>query len=165
MALSCPCRGILYIQARIHFSLQEAVNHMSSEDSPFKEGTKIYCIFTTLLDQEWHCGKHELPGTQPAKAIQIIRQHGFNVENKTTFCPVCNDRTVHRRLVSLQPVRDSFVRLQIPQELRRRVLSYYKNIEAITLRELVGSLGLPVGNVCSLASFYRVRTPSNERAS
>ena len=112
---------------------------MTSEDSPFKEGTKIYRIFTTLLDQEWHCGKHELPGTQPAKAIQIIRQHGFHVENTTTFCPVCNDKTVHRRLVSLQPVRDSFVRLQIPQALRGRVLSYYKNIEAITLRELVSN--------------------------
>lgn len=44
---------------------------------------------------------------------------------------------MHRRLVSLQPMRDSFVRLQIPQELRKRILSYYKNIEAITLRELV----------------------------
>ena len=44
---------------------------MTSEDSPFKEGTKIYRIFTTLLDQKWHCGKHKLPGTQPAKAIQI----------------------------------------------------------------------------------------------
>jgi len=112
---------------------------MTSEDSPFNEGTKIHRIFTTLLDQEWHCGKHELPGTQPAKAIQIIRQHGFSIENKTMFCLVCNDKTVHRRLVSLQPIRDSFVRLQIPQELRRRILSYYKNIEAITLRELVAN--------------------------
>ena len=49
-----------------------------TEDYPFKEGTKIHRIFTILLDQEWHCGKHELPGTQPAKAIQIIRQHGFD---------------------------------------------------------------------------------------
>jgi hypothetical protein len=107
------------------------------EDNPFNEGTKIHRVFTILLDQGWHCGKHELPGTQPAKAIQIIRQHGFDVENKTLFCQICSDKTVHRRLVSLQPLRGSFIRLKIPQELRRRILSHYKNIEAITLRELL----------------------------
>ena len=110
---------------------------MNSEGLAFKEGTKLRRVFTVLLDQEWHCGKHELPGTQPAKAIQIIRQHGFGIENKTAFCRVCNERTVHRRLVSQQPVRDSFVRLQIPQKLRRRVLAYYRNTEAITLREML----------------------------
>jgi len=110
-----------------------------TEDYPFKEGTKIYRIFTILLDKEWHCGKHELPGTQPAKAIQIIRQHGFDIENKTIFCAVCHDKTMHRRLVSLQPIKDSFIRLQIPQKLRRRILSHYRNIEAITLRELLSA--------------------------
>ena len=47
---------------------------------PFKEGTKLARIFTILADQEWHCGKHDLPGTQPAKAIQIIRQNGYDIE-------------------------------------------------------------------------------------
>jgi hypothetical protein len=110
---------------------------MSTEDYPFKKGTKIHRIFTILLDQKWHCGKHELPGTQPAKAIQVIRQHGFDVDKITLFCQICDDKTVHRRLVSLQPTKASFIRLQIPQELRRRILSHYKNIEAITLRELL----------------------------
>ena len=49
---------------------------------PFKEGTKLAKNFMILSDGKWHCGKHELPGTQPAKAIQIIRQHGFQIENK-----------------------------------------------------------------------------------
>lgn len=55
---------------------------MDAENNPFKEGTKIHRVFVTLQDQKWHCGKHELPGTQPAKAIQIIRHHGFEVEKK-----------------------------------------------------------------------------------
>lgn len=104
---------------------------------PFNEGTKLAQIFTILSDGEWHCGKHELPGTQPAKAIQIIRQHGFQIEKKTLYCPVCKYKTVHRRLVSTEPVAPSFVRLQLPAKLRKRVLKHYKNTEAITLRQML----------------------------
>ena len=102
---------------------------------PFNEGTKLAQIFTILSDSKWHCAKHELPGTQPAKAIQIIRQHGFEIENKTVYCEVCKDKTVHRRLVSTEPVKPSFIRQQFPSELRKRILKYYNNVEAITLRE------------------------------
>jgi hypothetical protein len=104
---------------------------------PFNEGTKLAKVFTTLSDGKWHCGKHELPGTQPAKAIQIIRQHGFTIENQSTYCEVCTDRTVHRRLVSTEPEKASFVRMQLPGDLRKRVLKHYENIEAVTLREMV----------------------------
>lgn len=104
---------------------------------PFNEGTKLAQVFTTLSDGKWHCGKHELPGTQPAKAIQIIRQHGFTIENQSTYCEVCKDRTVHRRLVSTEPEKASFVRMQLPGNLRKKVLKHYENIEAIALREMV----------------------------
>lgn len=103
---------------------------------PFNEGTKLAQIFTTLSDCQWHCGKHELPGTQPAKAIQIIRQHGFRIENKTILCEICKDKTVHRRLFSIEPLRVSFVRLQLSTHLRKRILEHYRNVEAITLREM-----------------------------
>lgn len=108
--------------------------------TPFNEGTKLEKIFTILSDGEWHCGKHELPGTQPAKAIQIIRQHGFNIENKTMYCNVCKDKTVHRRLTSLEPVKDSFVRLKLSNKLRQRILKLYNNTEAITMREMPPNL-------------------------
>lgn len=104
---------------------------------PFKEGTKLEKAFTILSDGGWHCGKHELPGTQPAKAIQIIRQHGFEIENNTIYCDICKDKTVHRKLVSTEPVSPSFVRQQFPSKLRKRILKHYNNIEAITLREMV----------------------------
>jgi hypothetical protein len=106
---------------------------------PFNEGTKLAKVFTVLSDGNWHCGKHELPGTQPAKAIQIIRQHGFSIENQTTYCEVCKDKTVHRRLVSTEPENVSFIRMQLPGNLRKRVLKHYNNIEAITLREMVAN--------------------------
>lgn len=102
---------------------------------PFNEGTKLAKIFTILSDGNWHCGKHELPGTQPAKAIQIIKQHGFEIEKLAIFCETCKDKTVHRRLVSTEPIKDSFVRQQIPAELISRVHKVYDNVEAITMRQ------------------------------
>ncbi len=106
---------------------------------PFKEGTKLAKNFMILSDGKWHCGKHELPGTQPAKAIQIIRQHGFQIENKTQYCSVCQDKTVHRRLVSMEPIKPSYVRLQLPVRLRKRALERYKNTEAVSLRQMLPS--------------------------
>lgn len=99
------------------------------------QGTQLYKIFQILSDLEWHCAKHELPGTQPAKPIQILRQHGYLIENKTKLCISCNSRTVHRRLISLDIETPSIVRQQIPSWVRQRVLEIYKNTEAITLRE------------------------------
>jgi hypothetical protein len=52
---------------------------------PFSEGTKLAQIFTILSDGKWHCGKHELPGTQPAKAIQIIRKGDLIMECTITI--------------------------------------------------------------------------------
>ncbi len=106
---------------------------------PFNEGTNLAVIFTTLSDCRWHCGKHELPGTQPAKAIQVIRQHGFDIENQTIFCRICAAKTVHRRLISVEPSEPSFVRQQLPPSLRKRVLNYYGRREAITQREMVSN--------------------------
>lgn len=103
------------------------------EKIPFKEGTKIYQTFIILSDLKWHCARHELPGTQPAKAIQIIRQNGFRIENKTFYCERCNEKTVHRKMLSLMGER-VFTRSKLPGKLKKRIKDYYKNIEAITLR-------------------------------
>ena len=113
---------------------------MSQNELPFNEGTKIYQIFMILSDQEWHCGKHDLPGTQPAKAIQIINQHGYLVEKSTRYCQVCNDKTVHRRLVSKEPKKPSINRILISNNLRKRVLSLYNNTESVTLRQMTAEL-------------------------
>ncbi len=106
---------------------------LNKEKIPFKEGTKIYQTFVILSDSKWHCARHELPGTQPAKAIQIIRQNGFKIENKTVYCKECKEKTVHRKLISLKGER-IFTRSKLPEKLKKRIKGYYKNIEAVTLR-------------------------------
>ncbi|MBI3740501.1 MAG: hypothetical protein HY257_01940 [Chloroflexi bacterium] len=103
---------------------------------PFNEGTKLAKIFEILADNQWHCGKHELPGTQPAKAIQIIRQNGFDIVKETRYCEICKDKTVHRRLISNEPIKPSINRIAVPEKLRKRILNYYGNIEAISLRKM-----------------------------
>lgn len=103
------------------------------EKIPFKEGTKIYQTFIVLSDMDWHCGKHELPGTQPAKAIQIIGQYGFKIEKKTIFCKQCTEKTVYRRLVSLKRGR-IFTRSKLSEKLKKRIKEYYKYIDSVTLR-------------------------------
>ncbi len=105
---------------------------------PFKEKTKIYKTFNILSDLEWHCSKHELPGTQPAKAIQIIGQNGFKTEKKTAYCEKCKEKTVYRKLVSLDLDIENarvFTRSKLPEKLKKRIREYYKNTDAITLRD------------------------------
>ncbi len=104
--------------------------------NPFNQETKQARLFAILSDLDWHCGKHELPGTQPAKAIQILRQKGYLIENRTQMCAVCGEKTVHRRMLSTEPSSESSIRLALPQKLRRRILAFYKNTEAISLREM-----------------------------
>jgi len=106
---------------------------------PFNKDTQIAKTFMILSDGEWHCAKHELPGTQPAKPVQIIRQHGYDIENKKMLCEVCKYRTVHRRLISTEPIQPSFIRQQVPANLRKRILEHYHNVEAISLREMYSS--------------------------
>ncbi len=102
---------------------------------PVKEKTKLYKTFAVLSDLKWHCSKHELPGTQPAKAIQIIGQHGFKIEKKTVYCKKCKEKTVHRRLISLKIKGERiFTRSKLPEKLKKRIKEYYKNMDAITLR-------------------------------
>ena len=83
------------------------------------------------------CTNNLTSENEVAEAIEQIRQHGFQIENKTRYCPVCKYKTVHRRLVSIEPVVPSFLRLQLPAKLRKRVLEHYKNTEAITLRQIL----------------------------
>ena len=100
---------------------------INKEKVPFKEGTKIYQTFIVLSDLKWHCSKHELLSTQPAKAIQIIRQNGFEIENKTVYCKNCKEKTVHRRMISLDLVKGRiFTRSKLPELLKKRIREYYQ---------------------------------------
>lgn len=65
----------------------------------FNEGTKLHKCFQILSDHKWHCGKHELPGTQSAALIRQIVQEGYKVQKETHFCRTCDEKTTHRKLV------------------------------------------------------------------
>lgn len=110
--------------------------NIDNKKIPFKEQTKLYKTFSILSDLKWHCSKHELPGTQPAKAVQIIGQHGFKTEKKTIYCERCKEKTVYRRLISLDiEGARVFTRSKLPEKLKKRIKEYYENTDAITLRE------------------------------
>ena len=50
--------------------------------NPFKKDSLIYKIFEVLKDLKWHCPECELPGSQPAKVLQMIRKAGYEMEKK-----------------------------------------------------------------------------------
>ncbi len=69
--------------------------------NPFREGSKSAKAFETLRDLRWHCGKHELPGTQSAGLVKRIAELGYETDKKTAYCHTCREETTHRRLTSL----------------------------------------------------------------
>lgn len=69
--------------------------------NPFREDTKTGQTFETLSDLTWHCGKHELPGTQSAALVKRITDIGYEIERTTAHCHTCREETTHRRLKSL----------------------------------------------------------------
>lgn len=106
--------------------------------NPFNEGTQIYKIFEILSDLNWHCSEHELPGSQPAKALQMIRQAGFEMEKvgsnyeKRILCSVCGRKTPHRKLVSLEIQNVSLERTSsLNTKLKERIIALYDWKDAI----------------------------------
>ena len=114
------------------------------EEIPFKEGTQIYKIFKVLSDLKWHCSECELPGSQPAKALQMIRQAGYEMEKvssnweKRILCPKCNRKTPHRRLVSLKRKAVSIERSGVSPKLKARIIKFFKGRDAILGYEPTG---------------------------
>ncbi len=63
------------------------------------EGTKLHRAYQVLADGKWHCGKHELPGTQSAGLVRELVSRGATIEKKAMPCRFCNEETTHRRMV------------------------------------------------------------------
>lgn len=105
--------------------------------NPFTEWTQIYKIFDILSDLEWHCSEHELPGSQPAKALQMIRQAWFEMEKiganyeKRIFCETCGRKTPHRKLVSLEQTQISTERTKtLNPKLKERIIKLFQGEDA-----------------------------------
>lgn len=107
-------------------------------NNPFKEWTQIHKIFEILSDLNWHCSEHELPWSQPAKALQMIRQAWYKMEKnwsnyeKRMFCDVCQRKTPFRKLISLTKEETSIERTKtLNPKLKERIIKLYKNQDAI----------------------------------
>lgn len=111
-----------------------------SDDSfvnPYSEGTQKYKAIEVLRDCRWHCAKCELPGSQPAKMLQGLRQDGWQFEKKgdnwesRLHCEQCGGKTSHRRLSSLERQIMTGARAQMPALVRERIRTYYRNVDEI----------------------------------
>ncbi len=109
--------------------------------SPFKNNTTSHHDWEVLQDLKWHCTKCKLKSGQ-AKTWQVWRQQGIQLDvddkgnwYKKIFCETCQNKTVHRKLKSLDILEDTKVRSGIPQSLAKKIKELYKNEEALFLRK------------------------------
>jgi hypothetical protein len=107
------------------------------KNNPYPKETQKFRIFEVLKDLKWHCSECELPGSQPAKALQKMRQDGFQLEKvgsnweKRMFCKKCGRKTSHRKLKVLEREAETIKRVVLPAKIRARIIKYYKNKDAI----------------------------------
>ena len=116
------------------------------KNNPFTKGTTSYKDFEIMSDLKWHCSKCELKSGQ-AKTWQVWRQNGVQLEEpapnrweKRIFCEKCNNKTVHRKLKSLEISNDTKIRSGLPQKLAKKVKEVLKFKEAIFLRKMPPTL-------------------------
>jgi len=113
-----------------------------AKKNPFKEKTTSYVDFETMSDLKWHCTKCELKSGQ-AKTWQVWRQSGIqlDVDEKGNFykkliCKKCKNKTVHRKLKSLEILGETKTRSGLPQKLVKKIKKVLKFEEALFLRKM-----------------------------
>ena len=93
--------------------------------NPFKPGTTAYKDFETLSDLKWHCTKCELKSGQ-AKTWQVWRQEkGVQMDvddsgkyDARIFCEKCGNKTVHRKIKSLDILSETKSRSGLPSSFK-----------------------------------------------
>lgn len=110
-------------------------------ENPFKVDSISFIDYETMKDLKWHCTKHELKSGQ-AKTWQTWRQMGLDLAKdekghfyKNIECTHCKAKTVHRKLNSLEISEDTTIRANMPEALAKTIKTYYKNVDALFLRE------------------------------
>jgi hypothetical protein len=113
------------------------------KNNPFKQGTTSHNDFNVLSDLNWHCTKCELKSGQ-AKTWQVWRQMGIQLDKdekdhfyKTIFCKKCSNKTIHRKLASLEILEETKIRSGLPQILTKRAKEILKFEEALFLRKMM----------------------------
>jgi len=110
--------------------------------NPFKKGTTSYHDWEVLKDLKWHCTKCELKSGQ-AKTWQVWRQMGIQLDvdekgnwYKKIYCEKCQNKTIHRKLKSLEILEDTNIRSGIPSKLAKKVKEVLDFEEAVFLRKM-----------------------------
>ena len=105
--------------------------------NPSNEGTKRAQTFEILSDCEWHCSSCELPSSQPAKDIQMLRKEGFEFVQNTgqgqgdfLHCDNCADTTFHRKIKYPFPTSKPITRQDMPDWFKRKVRDIYDHRDA-----------------------------------
>lgn len=111
--------------------------YATADWNPSNEGTKRAATFETVSDCEWHCSACELPSSQPAKDIQMLRKEGFEFVQNTgqgqgdyRDCETCEATTFHRKLKYPFPTQQSITRQDMPDSFKRRVRDLYDHRDA-----------------------------------
>ncbi len=111
-------------------------------NNPFKENTTSHNDWEVLKDLKWHCTKCELKSAQ-AKTWQVWRQDGIQLDTdekgnfyKNIYCETCQNKTIHRKLKSLKILEETNSRSGLSQTLAKKIKEFYKNEEAVFLREM-----------------------------
>ena len=108
-----------------------------------KKETSSQHDFKIMSDLKWHCSKCELKSGQ-AKTWQVWRQKGIQLDTdekgkyyKTIYCEKCKNKTVHRKLKSLDLLENTNIRSALPQKLTKRIKEVLNCEEAIFLRKMI----------------------------
>lgn len=116
---------------------ETALEYATRDWNPSNPGTKRGRTFEILSDCEWHCPSCELPSTQSAKDIQMLRKEGFEFvqesgqgQGEYRDCPNCGETTFHRRLKYPFPTARSITRQAMPDSFKRRVRDLYDHRDA-----------------------------------
>lgn len=111
--------------------------------NPFREKTTSYQDFKTMSDLKWHCSKCELKSGQ-AKTWQVWRQSGIQLDSnekgnfyKTVFCEKCKNKTIHRKLKSLELSKETKTRTGLSQKLAKKIKEVLMFEEALFLRKMM----------------------------
>lgn len=112
--------------------------------NPFNPDTKSYHDYEIMKDLEWHCTGCELIAGQ-AKTYQIWRQsYGLQLAkgnpegnnfDKRLFCKTCNQKTVHRKLLTLERLEETKSRSGLSSKLTARIKDLFDNREAVLLKK------------------------------
>lgn len=88
---------------------------------------------------EWTCSLHTTGSNQPAAVFREAKKLGYEFEEhsygrwaQSVYCPVCEQKTTHYKLLKLEPTLTKQTRLGINQKTRTHILDLFGHRDAFT---------------------------------